>query len=105
MEPRAIRPATWRARTAPDRADNSSAVSNFTTAANAILTVRDLDVTPLQPGASPLLSGVSFSLGAGERMAIVGQIGRGQIDPGQGRTWPAAGSAPGHERTGALRRS
>src|ERR1700722_13278441 len=78
MEPRAIRPATWRASTAPDRADNSSAVSNFTTAANAILTVRDLDVTPLQPGASPLLSGVSFSLGAGERMAIVGESGAGK---------------------------
>jgi peptide/nickel transport system permease protein len=78
MEPRAIRPATWRASKTPDRADNSSAVSNFTTAANAILTVRDLDVTPLRPGAPPLLSGVSFSLGAGERMAIVGQAGAGK---------------------------
>jgi peptide/nickel transport system permease protein len=78
MEPRAIRPATWRASKTPDRADNSSAVSNFTTAANAILTVRDLDVTPLRPGAPPLLSGVSFSLGAGERMAIVGESGAGK---------------------------
>jgi peptide/nickel transport system permease protein len=78
MEPRAIRPATWRASKTPDRPDNSSAVSNFTTAANAILTVRDLDVTPLRRGAPPLLSGVSFSLGAGERMAIVGESGAGK---------------------------
>jgi ABC-type dipeptide/oligopeptide/nickel transport system ATPase component/ABC-type dipeptide/oligopeptide/nickel transport system permease subunit len=78
MEPRAIRPATWRASKTHDRPDNSSAVSNFTTAANAILTVRDLDVTPLRRGAPPLLSGVSFSLGAGERMAIVGESGAGK---------------------------
>jgi peptide/nickel transport system permease protein len=45
---------------------------------DAVLTVRDLDVTPMRPGAEPLLSGVSFSLGAGERMAIVGESGSGK---------------------------
>ena len=37
-----------------------------------------LEVTPRQPGTPPLLSGVSFSLGAGERMAIVGKSGAGK---------------------------
>jgi len=78
MEPRAIRSTTWRASMTPDGAVDGPVIGKFTTAANAILTVRDLDVTPLRPGAPPVLSGVSFSLGAGERLAIVGESGAGK---------------------------
>jgi peptide/nickel transport system permease protein len=78
MEPRAIRSTTWRASITPDGAVDGPVIGKFTTAANAILTVRDLDVTPLRPGAPPVLSGVSFSLGAGERLAIVGESGAGK---------------------------
>src|SRR3984957_4007190 len=78
MEPRAIRYTTWRASMTPDGAVDGPVIGKFTTAANAILTVRDLDVTPLRPGAPPVLSGVSFSLGAGERLAIVGESGAGK---------------------------
>ena len=78
MEPRAIRSTTWRASITPDGAVDSPVIGKFTTAANAILTVRDLDVTPLRSGAPPVLSGVSFSLGAGERLAIVGESGAGK---------------------------
>ena len=78
MEPRAIRSTTWRASITPDGAVDSPVIGKFTTAANAILTVRDLDVTPLRSGAPPVLSGVSFSLGAGERLAIVGEFGAGK---------------------------
>jgi len=78
MEPRAIRSSTWRASKTPDGAIDGPAIGKFTTAANAILTVRDLDVTPLRPGAPPVLSAISFSLGAGERMAIVGESGAGK---------------------------
>ena len=78
MEPRAIRSTTWRASMTPDGAVDGPVIGKFTTAANAILTVRDLDVTPLRPGAPPVLSGVSFSLGAGERLAIVGKSGAGK---------------------------
>ena len=78
MEPRAIRSTTWRTSMTPDGAVDGPVIGKFTTAANAILTVRDLDVTPLRPGAPPVLSGVSFSLGAGERMAIVGESGAGK---------------------------
>ena len=78
MEPRAIRSTTRRTSMTPDGAVDGPVIGKFTTAANAILTVRDLDVTPLRPGAPPVLSGVSFSLGAGERMAIVGESGAGK---------------------------
>jgi peptide/nickel transport system permease protein len=77
MEPRAIRSATWRAGKTTET-DERPAIDIVAPMTNAILTVRDLEVTPLQPGASPLLSGVSFSLGAGERMAIVGESGAGK---------------------------
>jgi peptide/nickel transport system permease protein len=45
---------------------------------DAVLTVLDLDVAPTQQRAEPLISGISFSLGAGERMAIVGESGSGK---------------------------
>ncbi|MGO9047295.1 MAG: dipeptide/oligopeptide/nickel ABC transporter permease/ATP-binding protein [Xanthobacteraceae bacterium] len=77
MEPRAIRSATWR-RGMTTETDDAPVIGIVAPATNAILAVRDLEVTPLQPGASPLLSGVSFSLGAGERMAIVGESGAGK---------------------------
>jgi peptide/nickel transport system permease protein len=76
-EPRAIRSATWRASKSPHHAD-SGPVGNFATTTSAILTVRDLDVASRQSGAPPVLSGVSFSLGAGQRMAIVGESGAGK---------------------------
>jgi peptide/nickel transport system permease protein len=78
MEPRAIRSTTWRASMTADGAVDGPVIDKFTTAANAILTVQDLDVTPLRPGAPPVLSGVSFSLAAGERLAIVGESGAGK---------------------------
>jgi peptide/nickel transport system permease protein len=77
MEPRAIRSATWRAGKTTET-DERPAIDIVAPMTNTILTVRDLEVTPLQPGASPLLSGVSFSLGAGERLAIVGESGAGK---------------------------
>jgi ABC-type dipeptide/oligopeptide/nickel transport system ATPase component len=58
--------------------DDAPVIGIVAPTTNTILAVRDLEVTPLQPGASPLLSGVSFSLGAGERMAIVGESGAGK---------------------------
>ena len=76
-EPRAIRSATWRAGKTTET-DERPAIDIVAPMTNTILTVRDLEVTPLQPGASPLLSGVSFSLGAGERLAIVGESGAGK---------------------------
>ena len=77
MEPRAIRSATWRTGMTTET-DDAPVIGIVAPTTNAILAVRDLEVTPLQPGASPLLSGVSFSLGAGERMAIVGESGAGK---------------------------
>ena len=77
MEPRAVRSATWRAGKAMEIHD-APAIGVLGHATNAILAVRDLEVTRRQSGTPPLLSGVSFSLGAGERMAIVGESGAGK---------------------------
>ena len=77
MEPRAVRSAIWRPGKSTATVDGP-VIGPFAPAASAILTVRDLDVTPLRSGAPPVLSGVSFSLGAGERMAIVGVFGAGK---------------------------
>lgn len=78
MEPRAVRGGTTRSASLRDRDDDFSAVVPSEAPADAILTVLDLDVTPARLGAKPVLSGVSFSLGAGERMAIVGESGSGK---------------------------
>ncbi len=79
MEPRAVGPATWRARRPGEAAGTTPTVAATLPAANnAILTVEDLSVTPLRADARPLLSGVSFSLEAGERLAIVGESGAGK---------------------------
>jgi peptide/nickel transport system permease protein len=77
MEPRAVRSAIWRAGKWTET-DDAPVIGPVAPAASAILAVRDLEVTPRQPGTPPLLSGVSFSLGAGERMAIVGESGAGK---------------------------
>ncbi len=79
MEPRAVGPATWRARRPGEAAGTTPTVAATLPAANnVILTVEDLSVTPLRADARPLLSGVSFSLEAGERLAIVGESGAGK---------------------------
>ena len=78
MEPRAVRG------TASNRARRTKSAAIVDPGAvcepqsDAVLAVLDLDVTPIRAGAEPLLSGVSFSLGAGERMAIVGESGSGK---------------------------
>jgi peptide/nickel transport system permease protein len=77
MEPRAVRSATRR-RDDATVADDPLAVGRMAEATNAILAVRDLEVTPRQPGMSSLLTSVSFSLRAGECMAIVGESGAGK---------------------------
>jgi peptide/nickel transport system permease protein len=77
MEPRTIRSSTRRwGRTT--EIDGGPVIGNVAPAPQAILSVRDLEVTPIRPKAAPLLSGISFSLGAGERMAIVGESGAGK---------------------------
>jgi peptide/nickel transport system permease protein len=80
MEPRAIiRTSTKSAA----RSQTANAIPPLPNAeekqpGDAMLTVRDLYVAPTRSGAEPLISGVSFSLGAGERMAIVGESGAGK---------------------------
>jgi peptide/nickel transport system permease protein len=79
MEPRAVSAATWRARKPRDAAGETPALAaTLPTGDGAILTVDDLSVAPLRADARPLLSGVSFSLGAGERLAVVGESGAGK---------------------------
>ncbi len=80
MEPRAVVRTSGVSKTGP-RASSPIQVTQVAETkkqSDAVLTVLDLDVAPTRPRAEPLISGVSFSLGAGERMAIVGESGAGK---------------------------
>jgi peptide/nickel transport system permease protein len=79
LEPRAITRAS-RDRTAKPAADPIPAMSDTKNNGfgDAVLTVRELRVAPTQTSDKPLISEVSFSLGTGERMAVVGESGAGK---------------------------
>ncbi len=80
MEPRAVVRTSKMSKIEPRPTDATLTAPNAQEKlqSDAVLTVLDLDVTPTQTGAEPLISGVSFSLRAGERIAIVGESGSGK---------------------------
>jgi peptide/nickel transport system permease protein len=82
MEPRAVVTATWRSRKAFDSEDAQPVTFNVEPPKapqdEPILTVDDLSVAPSATATKRLLDGVTFSLAAGERLAIVGESGCGK---------------------------
>jgi peptide/nickel transport system permease protein len=81
MEPRAVVAATWRVRHLSDPTDAPLAFHPLALLAPnqaAVLTVEDLTIVSASGAVRPLLDAVSFSLAAGERLAIVGESGAGK---------------------------
>ena len=68
-----------------------------------VLEVRDLEVGyRTEGGCAPVLHGVSFTIGAGERLAVVGESGLGQVDDRRRRARAAARVGPGDRRLDPL---
>ena len=78
MEPRAVRVAPSCAVRASQAVDGALAMASATASSDPVLVVENVKVMSGQAEISPPFAGVSFSLNAGERLAIVGKSGSGK---------------------------
>jgi peptide/nickel transport system permease protein len=78
MEPRAITHSSRKIAGEPISNTTLSTLDIAKDGLSSVLTVRELRVAPTQNSDMPLIADVSFSLGASERMAIVGESGAGK---------------------------